>query len=80
MNELDYQTYHYIAEYIGQRGYSPLQSEIADALHIDRQAVQEQILRLWNFGYLCHPPHTTGTLYLSTQEISQQVNEESAVA
>ena len=68
MNELDYRIYQYIADYVREHGYTPTRHEIANTLNIDCDSVSQQILRLWNLGYICYPPHVTNTLYLSSKE------------
>lgn len=68
MSELDYLIHQYIAEYIQEHGYSPTKHEIAETLNIDHDTVQQQILSLWNLGYICYPPHLITALYLSRKE------------
>ncbi|MEM9954989.1 MAG: winged helix-turn-helix domain-containing protein [Chloroflexota bacterium] len=60
-----YQVYHYLASYIEHKGYSPLATDIAEALRMDVITVERTLWHLRDWGYVTTLSPHSQMLYLT---------------
>lgn len=68
MTRREWLVYQYIAQYIEQQGYSPLQGEIADAVGIWQQTVAGILQSLQEQGYLHYPANSSRMIHLTHKQ------------